>query len=50
MGIYISSSGIKNDTQYMNIEYLQRALAKAIKNGDTANIAVLQEEINKRNG
>jgi hypothetical protein len=50
MGIYTSSKGIKNDTADMPIEYLTRALQKAIQNGDNANITVLQEEINKRNG
>lgn len=50
MGIYTSSKGIKSDTADMPIEYLNRALAKAIQNGDSANITVLEEEIKRRNG
>ena len=50
MGIYASSKGIKRDTADMPIEYIQRALAIATKEGNQVNISVLQEEIDKRNG
>ena len=50
MGIYTSSKGIKRDTADMPIEYIQRALAIATKDGNQVNISVLQEEIDKRNG
>lgn len=48
MGIYISSKGVRSDTSTMDDVYLQRALAKAKQNGDTANIVVLEDEIKKR--
>ena len=50
MPIYISSKGIKNDTADMPIEYLMRALSKAIATGDTQNVNVLEEELKKRQG
>lgn len=50
MAIYISSKGIKSDTSTMPIEYIRRALAKAIANGDSANIKALEDEITKREG
>ena len=49
MGIYISSKGERKDTKDMPVEYLRRALEKATKEGNQANIDVLIRELDERN-
>jgi len=48
MGIYISSSGEQKETNEMAQSYLERALAKAKREGNDANVEILQEELDSR--
>lgn len=50
MPIYESQSKGPIDTAEMDARYIQRALAKAIREGDEDNISALEEEIRIRNG
>mgnify|MGYP001575531497 CR=1 FL=1 len=49
MGIYISTKGLKRETEEMPIEYLRNSLEVAKRNNHPENIKALEEEIKKRN-
>ena len=48
MAQYKKSDGQTIETSLMNEVYLQRALEKAKKEGNDANVIVLEDEIKKR--
>jgi len=48
MPTYTSSSGEQKDTSTMPTSYIERALAKAKREGNTSNVEALQEELDSR--
>ena len=48
MPTYKSSSGEETDTSTMAQSYLERALEKAKREGNEANVEALQEELDSR--
>lgn len=48
MAIYINSKGQQLDTNTMATPHLERALAKAIRDGANDNAEALQEELDSR--
>ena len=49
MAIYINSKGEEVETSTMPLSYLERALAKAIREGNQDNVDILTTELNNRN-
>lgn len=48
MPTYTSSDGTEKDTSTMSQSYLERALAKAKREGNEANVEALQAELDSR--
>lgn len=48
MPTYTSSDGTQKDTADMPTSYIERALAKAKREGNEANVEALQEELDIR--